>query len=307
MENLLLVVVCLVVGALARRSGRFPEATPTVLTRVVIDVALPALTIVAIRGVDFSTTPSEQLLMALLTPWVVLVVAMLVLIPLGRALGWSREVTACLLLTAGLANTSFVGFPLVEALYGKAGLAMAVWVDQGQFIVLASAGVLIAAYGSGQGRPSLASMTRKLVTFPPFIAFVAALLLHSVAFPKALTLTLEGLAVLVVPLALLSVGFQLRLDMAALAQDGAKTAIGLCVRLLIAPAVVAALLLLWLGQPGRATSVTIAEAAMAPMITGALLAIEAGLSPRLASLMVGLGVPISLMTVPAWAWAIARF
>jgi predicted permease len=230
---------------------------------------------------------------------------MLTLIPLGRALGWSREVIACLLLTAGLANTSFVGFPLVEALYGKEGLAMAVWVDQGQFLVLASAGVLIAAYGSGQGRPSFADMTKKLLAFPPFIAFVAALLLHSVAFPAALKLTLEVLALLVVPLALLSVGWQLRLDTTALAQDGAKTAIGLGVRLLLAPAVVASLLFS-LGQPGRATSVTIAEAAMAPMITGALLAIESGLSPRLAGLMVGLGVPISLLTVPAWAWAIAR-
>jgi predicted permease len=50
--------------------------------------------------------------------------------------------------------------------------------------------------------------------------------------------------------------------------------------------------------------VVVAEAAMAPMITGALLAMEHGLEPRLASAMVGLGVPLSLVTVPLWAWAL---
>lgn len=307
MENLLLVVVCLVAGALARRSGRFPEATPVVLSRVVIDVALPALTLVAIRGIDFSQRSFAELAVALLTPWVIFLVALVVLLPLGRALGWPREVVACLLLTAGLSNTSFVGFPLVEALFGKAGLSTAVWVDQGQFLVLASAGVVVAALGRGQGRPRLATMARQLAAFPPFIAFVFALALHGVALPTAVSLVLEKLALLVVPLALLSVGWQLRLDVAALAADGSKLALGLAVRLLIAPAVVALLLLRGLGHSGLGAHVTIAEAAMAPMITGALLAMESGLSPRLASLMVGIGVPLSLLTVPAWAWVSAHW
>ncbi len=305
MENLLLVVVCLVVGVVARRSGRFPDATPTVMNRLVIDVALPALTLSAIHGVDFSKRAPAQLAIALLMPWVFLLVAVVVLVPLGRAAGWSREVIACLLLTAGLSNTSFVGFPLVEALFGKEGMSMAVWVDQGQFLVLASAGVLTAAYGAGAGKPSVASMTRKLISFPPFIAFVLALALHRIAFPAALDSLLEKLALLVVPLALISVGWQLRFDSSALSAEAGKLLPGLGVRLLLTPAVVAVLLLRVLDQSGLATQVTIAEAAMAPMITGALLAIESGLAPRLASLMVGLGVPLSLLTVPVWTWALA--
>lgn len=307
MENLLLVVVCLVAGALARRSGRFPDSTPAVLSRTVIDIALPALTLAAIHGIEFADRSTTELVVALATPWVIFLVALAVLLPIGRALGWPRETVACLLLTAGLANTSFVGFPLVEALFGKDALSTAVWVDQGQFLVLASAGVFVAAIGSGSGRPSLTSVARQLATFPPFIAFVLALGLHSVAFPNALTLLLDKLALLVVPLALLSVGWQLRFDRSALSADGGKLALGLAVRLLIAPAVVFLLLSRGLAQSGRAAHVTIAEAAMAPMITGALLAVESGLSPRLASLMVGVGVPLSLVTVPAWVWALSHF
>jgi predicted permease len=38
----------------------------------------------------------------------------------------------CLILTAGLGNTSF-GFPIIEALYGEEGLKTAILVDQPGF------------------------------------------------------------------------------------------------------------------------------------------------------------------------------
>jgi hypothetical protein len=69
------------------------------------------------------------------------------------------------------------------------------------------------------------------------------------------------------------------------------------------------LLGLYLGlgaQRDGVLAVTILEAAMAPMITGAVLAAERDLAPSLASNMVGLGVPLSLLTVPAWAWLLGR-
>jgi hypothetical protein len=37
---------------------------------------------------------------------------------LGKRLGWSKKLIGCLILTAGLGNTSF-GFPIIEALYMK--------------------------------------------------------------------------------------------------------------------------------------------------------------------------------------------
>jgi predicted permease len=46
---------------------------------------------------------------------------------------------------------------------------------------------------------------------------------------------------------------------------------------------------------------------MAPMITAGILAHEYGLDPELGNLMVGIGIPLSLATVPIWAWVLARF
>jgi len=44
------------------------------------------------------------------------------------------------------------------------------------------------------------------------------------------------------------------------------------------------------------------ESAMPPMITAAALAISHRLAPGLAAAMVGYGILLSLLTLPAWAW-----
>ena len=119
MGNVLLVVVCLLLGVLARRSRRFPEATPAVLSRVVIDAALPALTLLYVPRLTVDGSAGlTTIFAALATPWLLFALALAVLWPLARARGWSRGTLGALVLTTGLANTAFVGFPLIEALYG---------------------------------------------------------------------------------------------------------------------------------------------------------------------------------------------
>lgn len=46
--------------------------------------------------------------------------------------------------------------------------------------------------------------------------------------------------------------------------------------------------------------ICVLEAAMAPMGTAAILASAYGLKPRFSSLMLSLGIPISLITVLIW-------
>jgi predicted permease len=300
--NVLLVLLCLLVGVIARRSGRFPDATPGVLARVVVDVALPAMTLLFVPRITVDGAAGLRLIVAAAaTPWVVFGLAYGVLSLVARARGWSRGTLGALVLTAGLGNTAFLGFPLVEALYGAEGLRTAVIVDQaGSFLVFATVGVAFAAASAGRARPTPLAFAKRLATFPPFVAFVLALALRGVAFPAPIVVVLEKLAALIVPLAVLSVGFQLRFDRAALAQNGARAALALGVKLGLTPLLVLALLRV-AGVSGLPADVIVAEAAMGPMITAAMLAVEEDLDPPLATLMVGLGVPASLLTVGAWS------
>jgi malate permease and related proteins len=46
--------------------------------------------------------------------------------------------------------------------------------------------------------------------------------------------------------------------------------------------------------------VTIFEAAMAPQIGASIVALEQKLDPPLITLMVGIGIPLSFLTLPLW-------
>jgi hypothetical protein len=53
--------------------------------------------------------------------------------------------------------------------------------------------------------------------------------------------------------------------------------------------------------------ITILEAAMAPMITSNIVAIRSGLNPELSALMLGVGIPLSLVTVPLFDFLLRNF
>jgi predicted permease len=233
--------------------------------------------------------------------WLVFLGAWALFNVLGRALGWSRERVGALTLVAGLGNTSFMGYPMIEALHGKAGLTLAVLADQlGCFPLLAAGGITVASLHSGR-KPSAALVVRRVVTFPAFIALGVGLVVHALGgWPAAFEQLLLQIGQTLTPLALFSVGLQLRLHLKR-DQLGAL-GVGLGWKLLLAP------LLCWglglaFGVSGLTLTVGVLQSAMAPMISATILADQFGLEPRLTNSLLGAGILLSLATVPlANAW-----
>lgn len=78
------------------------------------------------------------------------------------------------MITAGLSNTSFVGIPAIEALYGKQYIPVAVIIDQmGTFLLVALVVIPLVDF-LRIGEFSLRVATRNLLLFPPFIALILA-------------------------------------------------------------------------------------------------------------------------------------
>jgi malate permease and related proteins len=291
-----LLVISLVLGALARRGGRFPAQTPLALNAFVLNVALPALVLRVVHRLEMQ----PGLLAAAAMPWLVFGGAWLLFRAVGPRLGFSRSTVAALVLTGGLSNTAFVGLPLIEGLLGHEALEVAVVVDQlGSFLALATLATLFAARASAQDtRPS--ALLWKVARFPPFIALGVALLARPWEWPGWLEVVLERMGGMLTPLALFSVGFQLRLS--GLRGRRRALALGLGYKLVLAPLGVA--LVLW-ALPGihpLTFVVSVLQCAMAPMVSGAILAADHELDPELAALMVGLGLPLSFATVPLTLW-----
>lgn len=297
MANITMLVLCLLGGVLLRQAGRVGENAHQTLNAVIVHLALPAVTLRALHGFRFE---SGQLLPVLM-PWGLFALGGLLFWSLGRALGLPRAQIGALTLVGGLGNTSFVGLPMIEALHGRDGLGLGLLIDQlGSYLVLSTLGVAVAAWYAAGPRVGGREMLRRVVTFPPVCALALALATRPLHFPQPLEDALARIGDTLAPLALLSVGMQLRVD--ALREHARALTLGLGYKLMLAPALVLLALQLAGTGSGPSSDVTMIEAAMPPMIGAAIVATQANLAPRLVSMMVGIGIPLGLCTATAWHW-----
>lgn len=296
MSAMLLLFVCLILGTLVARFAKPPAGTVQGINWWVLNVALPALVLELIPRVKFD----PQLWFLVASMWLTFGGAWLLFGLLGPRLGWSRQRTGAMILVCGLGNTAYMGYPLIQALQGKAGLALAVVADQiGAFPVLASAGIVVASLYSGH-MPQPGLIIRRIVTFPAFIALVIGILMGlGGGWPAMLDGVFAPIGATLTPLALFSVGLQFKFHPGQ-RQLGAASW-GLTWKLLLAPA------LCWVlgvaaGVGGQVLTVGVLQAAMAPMVSATILADEYDLEPSLANTVLGAGIVLSLFTVPLGNW-----
>jgi malate permease and related proteins len=296
MNNYLLLAVCFVLGIILRKLKRLTEDAAATLNGFVIHISLPALTLTYVHGLSLQTNLIVPALMA----WVMFAIGYLAFWFVGRVFGLSGTTTGALTLTAGMANTSFVGLPMIDTFYGPHYLGLGILIDQvGSYFVLSTLGILPASlYASGGATICIRAVLRKIVLFVPFQAFVLALLLIPFEYPPWLDELLKRLGATLVPLALVSVGYQLQLSQ--LRGKASALSLGLAFKLVIAPAVILFLFAGLMRDNWQALSVTVFEAAMGPMIGASIVAMDHGLDPPLVTLMVGVGIPLSFLTLPAW-------
>lgn len=294
MSALILLGVCMALGIITVRLK--PEATDWVpgINGFVLNIAFPSLVLLLIPKLHLET----GLWFPVMAMWGTALGAVGLMVLLGRWLRWSRGVTGALSLVAGFGNTSFTGIPLIEALRGKDHLGAAVLADQaGSFLALSTVGVFVAAWYSGTATSAGAVLLR-VARFPPFIAMLVGFAVGAAGgWPVLVDEVLYRLSVSLSPLALFAVGLQFKpSDIRA---NLLPMSAGLGWKLLLAPLLVLSTGRL-LGVSGIPFEVGVLQSATAPMISAGILAQQSGLAPKLANTVVGVGIVLSLMTVPLW-------
>ncbi len=280
-------------GVLFRHARVLPDNAAETLNKIVLNLCLPALIVLVVSQLDFHL----RLLWVPLIAWLVMIGSALLIRASTRWLSLSTEVQGCLLLTAVLGNTAFLGYPLTQAYLGDAKLGPAVLYDQlGSFLVFSSFGLWIAARYGGGTAPSFTGVLIKIATFPAFIALLIGIGLNASdqTMPAPIVLILTQLRELLVPLAMFAVG--LNFSLLPPKEHSAGLVLGLSIKLLIAPLLAYGLGLLVLDR--NTQTVVSFQAAMPPMVTAAALAASARLAPQLAAAMAGFGILISLVWLP---------
>lgn len=303
MDSIILLFLCMITGVALQYVKAFPANSYVALNQFVIHISLPALALYYIPKIEINS----QLLFPLGIAWIGFVLSYLFFNALGRFFGWSRKLIGCLILMGGLGNTSFVGFPVIEALYGKEGLQTAIIVDQpGSFMVMATLGIIVAALYS-RGTPNPKNIVFKIITFPPFIAFFIAIAMNvlKIDFIPDLQAVFQKLGNTVTPIALVAVGLQLKFDKRS--KHYGFLTLGLFFKLFLTPAFFFILYKFTFNQNNLQIDVSIMEAAMAPMITASVLATSYGLKPKLSTMMIGVGIPLSFVTLAFWYWILMTF
>jgi malate permease and related proteins len=295
MNNYLLLGACFVLGIILRRLRRLPDNAAAALNGFVVHISLPALTLTYVHGLHLQS----NLILPALMAWVMFALGCGFFWLAAKAFSFSRGTTGALMLTGGLANTSFVGLPMIDTFYGPQFLGLGILIDQlGSYFTLSTLGILVASiYSSGQGI-SARMVIRRILLFVPFQAFILALLLMPFDYPAWLDELLKRLGATLVPIALVSVGYQLQLSQVR--GKAFALTVGLVFKLVVGPVLILLLFAPLMWNDRSILNVTVFEAAMGPMIGASIVAMDHELDPPLLTLMVGVGIPVSFLTLPLW-------
>jgi predicted permease len=296
-------------GWLARRAQVLDAGSVAVLSRLVVDVAFPALVLVELlRTLDPAAARADSVV--LFCGFGVVALGM----GLGRLL--ARSVTGAFAI--GLPNWIFLPLLIAEPLYGGAGVRVVLAFNAGAQVALWTVGV-----GLLGGTRSVWALARNpgllatglgvsLALLAPSLARLASVGAGATGWEVPVAVVFEALSLvgrITVPLSLFVTGAQLA-DAGGAAFDRVELARVVAGRLLIVPAALVACLwgLRALGLPLTDDRFVLIGliAAMPVAISGSLFAQRFGGSVSLASRAVLVSTVLSLGTAPVVAWGLGR-
>lgn len=263
LEKMVMLVLLMLVGFLAAKGKWVDESFGQKASFLVANVFIVATILASVVGMEplFS---GEELVLA--------VAAVFVLFSIGGILGW---VCARLLpLTPGdrtaawlsvfFMNNVFIGFPVVEALFGPSAVFCAALTGLPFNLLLFSLGVSRLRAGQGRGRVRL-----KEVFSPALVATLVSIVffLGQIPFPQLVADTVQTLGGATVPLSMLIIGISLsRVPVKEAITDWRAYVVSL-VRLILCPLVVWGVLRLFVSGTVLGVLTVIAACPSGAMIT----------------------------------------
>jgi len=284
----------ILIGWTVWRAGLFSDGATTVLSRFLVNVALPALVIDSMQIPFDPALAREGAALALAAgAYYVGIFAFALVFP--RLVRAPRDEVPVLTFLVIFANTGFMGYPVVDSIWGERGVFLAAIYNLFFSVLLFTVGILVLT-GSKEGWRT----TSPRVLLSPGIVSVAvglALFFFSIEVPPLLGGPIALLGDLTTPLSMTVIGALLaRLDPRALFGN-ARVYVYSIVRLLLVPLATLVAFRPFVADP-LVLGVLVVLAGMPGATNAALFAEEYGVNPELASQAVFISTLFCLVTIP---------
>ena len=262
MANFILIGLCIIAGILFRKSKTLPKDAHKGINAWIIYIALPAVSFKYLPHIVWS----KDLLFPAFAPICIWMFGWLFITAYSRIKKLSSATTGGLKLVSSLSNTSFIGFPLILAYFSEQEIPIAIICDQITFTLLSTIGIIVAIRASQQQKLSGKLVLKKVLSFPPLVGYILALVIPRLLNISFLDPLFEKLAGTVGPLALFSIGLQLKFG--GWFSELKHISIALLYKLILAPLSILLIAILS-GMTGTITKITIFEMAMPTLLTAA--------------------------------------
>lgn len=290
-----MIAFCISAGMTFRSAKLIPQDAHKGINTWILYLALPAVSFKYIPKIEWSS----QMLFPALSPLIVWAGSWIFMELYCRHKRYAQRSRSTLELAGGYSNTSFIGFPLIMAYYGEQNLSIAIICDQVMFVLISTVGIICAIKGNRSDKEGVKPyvLVKRLITFPPFIGCMSALILSNVTDISIAEPFFDKLAATVGPLALFSVGLQLKFK--GWRQQISQISMTMLYKLIIAPALVLVAALI-LGVKGEVARISIFEAAMPTLITSSIIAEQFRLNTKLINLIIGISILVGFVTTGFW-------
>lgn len=291
-DQMLILFLCMALGFIAFKTGVMTEEFHKGLSRLVLDMTMPALILSSVMGSERHLSAGEVFLV-LGIGFALLLFRLLLSFPFTRLLRTPKEQENSYRFLMTFSNLGFMGFPVVMAVFGKEALFCTALFQIPFYILSYTVGIRLIS-GKGNALP-----LKKILLHPAILASCAALVIYlaDIPIPSFISGTASLIGQITSPAAMLIIGSTLATIPLRRAFTGWRLYPFSVFTLLVIPLAVYAVMRLLPVDP-LILGVTTTLAAMPAATNSTMLSHQYGGDAALCSSGVFLSTLISLFTIP---------
>lgn len=193
----------LAIGYMLNKIHIFDQVLNKKLTTLLLSVTTPALIINSVLSND-NKAPFNEVAVAFIVVIVVFTVLPIISYVLVKAMRIPKKQQGLYMFMTVFSNVSFMGFPVLQAIFGDGSIFYAAIFNMGFNLVVFSLGIIMMNYGN----ENQVKVSIKNVLTPGVIASIIALFIYftNLQFPTVIANTFSMIGDITTPLAMLLIG-----------------------------------------------------------------------------------------------------